>query len=85
MEKEIGMARKLKCWVERKQKRQRMWANNSRRESVVVTDISPLLQKSENYQVIVIKNRKGRLIGWKGSKNKSVSKAKAYMRRHDRC
>ena len=77
--------RKLKCWKEKKQKTQRLWINRSRKESVVVTDINPLLPKSENYQVISFKNGKGRLIAWKNNKNKSIEKAKSYMKKHNVC
>ncbi len=79
------MVKKLTCWKEKKQKLQKLWINKNRNESVVVTDINPLLPKSENYQVISFKKGKGKLISWKNSKNKSISKAKSYMKKHNVC
>ena len=79
------MARKLKCWKEKKQKAQKLWINEGRKESVVVTEINPLLPKSENYQVISFKKGKGKLIDWKNSKNKSIAKAQSYMNKHNKC
>lgn len=76
----------LKCWKEKKQKRQKLWINKSRKESVVVSDISALLPKYENYQTFAFKGAgKSKLLAWKTGKNKAIKKAKSYMSKHDKC